>query len=612
MCGIVGYIGKNNDIKIGLEALKRLEYRGYDSAGLAFISQDKRDIIYIKSTGRIDNLENEIKESKISLLGTPSIFHTRWATHGGVTDENAHPHFDCQKNIFLVHNGIIENYRELKKGLIKEGHKFNSETDTEVLCHLIEKFFEGNLEEAVRKSLRLVRGTYGLAIISKKDPNKIVAARNFSPLVIAFNNQGGMIASDPAALISHSRKMIFLDDGEIAVLKPDDFSIFDLDRKLKEKEEVLLDWTVEKAQKGGYPHFMLKEIMEQSESLKDSQRGRLILEEGMAKLGGLESVKEKLRNIKRLIIVACGTAYHAGLVGEYMLEEYAGLPVEVEVASEFRYKKPVLNKDTAVLAISQSGETLDTLAAIREAKEKGILALGIVNSVGSTVARDTDAGVYNHAGPEIGVASTKAFTSQLEVLALWTLLLGRQRDMSLVMGQRIAREILKIPDLVKEVLKEAPEIEKLAKRYKDYNNFLFLGRKYNFPIALEGALKLKEISYIHSEGYSAGEMKHGPIALINENFPTFAICPSDSVYDKMISNIEEIKARKGKVIALATKGDEKIKELVDDVIYIPKTLEMLTPILSVIPLQLFAYYVGVLRGCDVDKPRNLAKSVTVE
>jgi len=612
MCGIVGYIGKNNDLKLGLEALKRLEYRGYDSAGLAFFNQDKKEIFYIKSAGRIENLEKKIEESKMNLSGNPSIFHTRWATHGGVTNENAHPHFDCQKNIFLVHNGIIENYRELKKGLINEGHKFTSETDTEVLCHLIEKFFEGNLEEAVRKSLRLVRGTYGLVIISKKDPNKIVAARNFSPLALAFNGQGGIIASDPAALISYSKKVIFLDDGEIAVIKADDFSIFDLDKKLKEKEEVLLDWTIEEAQKGGYPHFMLKEIMEQSESLKDSQRGRLILEEGMAKLGGLESVKEKLRDIKRFIIVACGTAYHAGLVGEYMLEEYAGIPVEVEVASEFRYKKPVLNKDTAVLAISQSGETADTLAAIKEAKEKGILALGIVNSVGSTIARETDAGVYNHAGPEIGVASTKAFTSQLEVLALWTLLLGRQREMSLVIGQRIAKEISRIPDLVKEVLKTAPEIEKLAKKYKNYNNFLFLGRKYNFPIALEGALKLKEISYIHSEGYSAGEMKHGPIALISEKFPALAICPEDSVYDKMISNIEEIKARKGKVIALTTKGNEKIKELVDDVIYIPKTLEMLTPILSVIPLQLFAYYAGVLRGCDVDKPRNLAKSVTVE
>ena len=612
MCGIVGYIGKNKDIKIGLEALKRLEYRGYDSAGLSFLDQQTGEIFCLKTAGRISTLEEKIAQSDLDLQGTPSIFHTRWATHGGVTNENAHPHFDCQRNIFLVHNGIIENYRELKEVLIKENHKFQSETDTEVLSHLIEKFFKGNLEEAVRRALRLVKGTYGLAIIAKKDPGKIVVARNASPLVVAFNDQAGIVASDPSALISHSQKVIFLDDGEIGVLKPNGFSIFDLDRRIKEKEQILLNWTIEEAQKGGYPHFMLKEIMEQPDSLRDSQRGRTILEEGIAKLGGLENVKEKLREIKRLIIVACGTAYHAGLVGEYMLEEYAGIPVEVEIASEFRYKKPVLNKDTAVLAISQSGETADTLAAIKEAKEKGILALGIVNSVGSTIARETDAGVYNHAGPEIGVASTKAFTSQLEVLALLTLLLGRQREMSLVIGQRIVREILRIPDLVKEVLNKNSQIEKIAKKYKDYKDFLYLGRKYNYPVALEGALKLKEISYIHADGYSAGEMKHGTIALINENFPTVAICPSDSVYDKIVSNIEEIKARKGKVIAIATEGNEKIEELVDDVIFIPKTLEILTPILSVIPLQLFAYYVGVLRGCDVDKPRNLAKSVTVE
>jgi glucosamine--fructose-6-phosphate aminotransferase (isomerizing) len=612
MCGIVGYIGKNKDIKIGLEALKRLEYRGYDSAGLSFLDQQTGEIFCLKTAGRISALEEKITQSNLNLQGTPSIFHTRWATHGCVTDNNAHPHFDCRKNIFLVHNGIIENYRELKEVLIKENHKFQSETDTEVLSHLIEKFFKGNLEEAVRKALRLVKGTYGLVIIAKEDPGKIVVARNASPLVVAFNEQAGIVASDPAALISHSQKVIFLDDGEIGVLKPSEFLIFDLDKKIKEKEQILLDWTVEKAQKGGYPHFMLKEIMEQPDSLRDSQRGRMILEEGMAKLGGLESVKEKLRGIKRLIITACGTAYHAGLVGEYMLEEYAGIPVEVEIASEFRYKKPVLNKDTAVLAISQSGETADTLAAMREAKEKGILTLGIVNSVGSTIARETDAGVYNHAGPEIGVASTKAFTSQLEVLALLTLLLGRQREMSLVVGQRIVREILRIPDLVKKVLSKDAQIEKIAEKYKDYKDFLYLGRKYNYPVALEGALKLKEISYIHAEGYSAGEMKHGTIALINENFPTFAICPSDSVYDKIVSNIEEIKARKGKVITIATEGNEEIKKLVDDVIFIPKTLEMLTPILSVIPLQLFAYHVGVLRGCDVDKPRNLAKSVTVE
>jgi len=612
MCGIVGYIGKQNNIKIGLDALKRLEYRGYDSAGLAFLGSEKEEIFCLKTAGRINLLEKQLEKTNLDLSGTPSIFHTRWATHGGVTDANAHPHFDCQQNIFLVHNGIIENYKDLKSGLIKEGHKFSSETDTEVLAHLIEKFFVGNLEKAVRQALKLVKGTYGLAVIARGDPAKIVAARNSSPLVVSLNNRGGMVASDPAAIISHSRKVVFLNDGEIAVMKPNDFFIIGLEDQLKEKKETELDWTFEEAQKSGYAHFMLKEIMEQPESLENSQRGRVILEEGMAKLGGLESVKAKLREIKRLIIVSCGTAFHAGLVGEYMLEEYARIPVEVEIASEFRYKKPILDKNTVVLAISQSGETADTLAAVREVKEKGALTLGIVNSVGSTVARETEAGVYNHAGPEIGVASTKAFTSQLEVLALLTLFLGRQREMSLVIGQRIAKEILNIPNLVKKVLKNSSQIEKLAQKYKNYKNFLFLGRKYNYPIALEGALKLKEISYIHAEGYGAGEMKHGPIALVDENFPTFAICPKDSVYDKMISNIQEIRARKGKVIILTTQGNKEIEELADDIIYIPKTLEMLTPILSVIPLQLFAYYVGALRGCDVDKPRNLAKSVTVE
>ncbi|MBZ9578454.1 glutamine--fructose-6-phosphate transaminase (isomerizing) [Patescibacteria group bacterium] len=606
MCGIIGLIGKNNNIKTGLDALKRLEYRGYDSAGLAFFNSEKKEIFCLKSAGRINLLEKKLEESKFDLSGNPSIFHTRWATHGEVTDENAHPHWDCQKNLFLVHNGIIENYKELKEQLIKEGHKFSSETDTEVLCHLIEKLFQGNLEEAVRKALRLVKGTYAICVISRQDPRKIVAARLSSPLLIGLNEREYIIASDPAAIVPFTRKIINLDDYETAVITQEKFFI------LKEKVPEEIEFTLEEAEKGGYPHFMLKEIMEQPESLENSQRGRIILETGRAKLGGLESVKEKLRKIKRLIIVACGTAYHAALVGEYMLEEYARIPVEVEIASEFRYKKPILDKNTAVLAISQSGETADTLAAIREAKEKGILTLGIVNVVGSSIARETIAGVYNHAGPEIGVASTKALTSQLEVLALLTLFLGRQREMSLVIGQRIAKEILKIPDLVKEVLKSSSQIKKLAEKYKNYNNFLFLGRKYNFPIALEGALKLKEISYIHAEGYGAGEMKHGPIALIDENFPIFAICPKDSVYDKMISNIEEIRARKGRVIVLTTEGNKKIEELVDSVIYIPKTLEMLTPILSVTPLQLFAYYIGVLKGCDVDKPRNLAKSVTVE
>jgi glucosamine--fructose-6-phosphate aminotransferase (isomerizing) len=554
--------------------------------------------------GKISEAENELSSFKVE--GNIGQAHTRWATTGRVSNENAHPHFDCRKEFFVVHNGIIENYQILKEKLIKEGHKFNSETDTEVLCHLIEEYFNGNLEEAMRKALREVRGAYAIAVISKKDPQKIVAAKLSSPLILGINSEEFLVASDPAALITRTRQIVHLDDNEIAVLKPDNFFI------LKEKPIEMIEWTPEEAEKGGYPHFMLKEIMEQPESLRNSQRGRIILEEGMAKLGGLESVKEKLRKIERLIIVACGTAYHAGLVGEYMLEEYAKIPVEVEIASEFRYKKPILDKKTAVLAISQSGETADTLAAIKEAKEKGIMTLGIVNVVGSSIARETEAGVYNHCGPEIGVASTKAFTSQLEILALWTLFLGRQREMSLVIGQRIAKEILRIPDLVKEILKNYSQIEMLAKKYKDFENFLFIGRKYNFPIALEGALKLKEIAYLNAQGYGAGEMKHGPLALIDENFPTIAICPSDSVYDKMISNIEEIKARKGKVIAIATEGNEEIKNLVDDVIYIPKTLEMLTPILSVIPLQLLAYYMAVLRVYDPDKPKNLAKSVTVE
>jgi glucosamine--fructose-6-phosphate aminotransferase (isomerizing) len=604
MCGIVGYIGKNNDPRVGLEALKRLEYRGYDSAGMAVFNPEKREISSLKSVGKISSLED--KFSHTSITGSPFILHTRWATTGSVTEENAHPHSDCQGNIWLAHNGIIENYKELKEKLIKKGHKFTSETDTEVIAHLIENFFQGNLEEATRKALRELKGTYGLVIIARDDPQKIVVAKLSSPLIIGVNGDEYIVASDPTAIIPYTKKIINLDDNEIATLSPQNFFI------VKEKEPEDLELEIEEVQKGSYPHFMLKEIVEQPESLEDSQRGRIIQEEGMVKLGGLESVKEELRKIQRLIIVACGTAYHAGLVGEYMLEEYAGIPVEVDFASEFRYRKPILDKHTAVLAVSQSGETADTLAAIKEAKEKGAMTLGIVNVVGSTVSRETDAGIYNHAGPEVGVASTKAFTSQLEILALLTVLLGRQRDMALVMGQRIAKELLNIPELVKKVLEKNAQVKELAEKYKDFQNFLFIGRKYNYPIALEGALKLKEISYIHAEGYGAGEMKHGSIALIEENFPTFAICPSDSVYKKMISNIEEVKTRNGPVIAIATEGNESIKNLVQDVIYIPKTLEMLTPILSVIPLQLFAYHVGVLRGYDVDKPRNLAKSVTVE
>lgn len=608
MCGIVGYFGKEKDINIGLSALKRLEYRGYDSAGLAVFNSEKKQIFCVKKAGRIDNLEKEISNQGIDINGSPFLLHTRWATHGGVTDSNAHPHSDCKGNIWLVHNGVIENYKELKGQLISEGHKFSSETDTEVMAHLIEKHFEGNLEEAVRSALKQIRGAYALVIISRDDPDKMVIARFSSPLVVGVSDSGYLVASDPTAIATFTKKVVFLEDNEIAVINSKNFSI------LKERQPQELDIEDQDIQKGDYPHFMLKEIMEGPDAVENSIKGRLLLEEGAAKLGGLQSVTDNLRKIKRLDIVACGTAYHAGMIGEYMLEEYAGVPTEVDIASEFRYRKPILEDGTALLCISQSGETADTLAALKEIKMKGNLTLGIVNAVGSTVARETAAGVYNHIGPEIGVAATKSFVSQLSILALLTLFLGRQRDLSLIKGQRIAQDLKNLPEQMRAVLtKEKDNIKKIAEKYSKFSDFMFLGRKYNYPVALEGALKLKEIAYyIHAEGFPAGEMKHGPLALADENLPFVFIVPSDSVYEKTVSNIMEVKARKAPVIAIASEGNEEIKEIVDDVIYIPKTSEMLTPILSVIPLQLFAYYIGVLRGCDVDKPRNLAKSVTVE
>lgn len=608
MCGIVGYIGKQRDIRVGLAALKRLEYRGYDSAGLAVFDLEQNRVLCVKTVGKIDMLEKAITSSGLQLNGNPALFHTRWATHGGVTQANAHPHQDCRGNIWLVHNGIIENYKELREILEKEGHKFLSETDTEVAAHLIEKFFEGNLEEAVRKAVRLIRGAYALAVISRDDPQKLIAARLSSPLIIGIaEHDGYIVASDPTAIALYAKQIVYLEDNEIAVINHRDFYI------LKEKKPETLEMAAQDIQKGDYPHFMLKEIMEQPEALENSLKGRLIASEGLAKLGGLQNVAGQLLKIRRLRMVACGTAYHAAMVGKYMLEEYAGIPTEVDIASEFRYRKPILEENSALLCVSQSGETADTLAALQEAKRRGILTLGIVNSVGSSIVRETDAGVYNHIGPEIGVAATKSFLSQLTILALLTLSLGRQRSLSLVKGQRIARDLQALPALVANILKKSDEIKTLAEKYSKYNNFIFLGRKYNYPVAMEGALKLKETAYyIHAEGYPGGEMKHGPLALADENLPFVFIVPSDSVYEKMISNIEEVKARGGKIIAVATEGNEKIKELVDDVIYIPKTSEMLTPILSTVPLQLFAYHMGVLRGCDVDKPRNLAKSVTVE
>lgn len=609
MCGIVGYIGKREALPILVEGLKRLEYRGYDSAGFSILNEGK--ILTEKAVGRVAELESKIDGRDIR--GRLGIAHTRWATHGKPSERNAHPHGDCRKNIYLVHNGIIENYKELKADLEKAGHKFLSETDTEVMAHLVEEYKKRvPFEEAVWKMLAHLRGTYGLAIIDRASPTKIIVTRNGSPLVLGILDDGYLVASDVASIIPYTDRVVYLDDGEMAEVTEKGYKITNFKRKKIDKEVSKIDWSVEKAEKRGYPHFMLKEIMEQPEAVENSLRGRLIVREGMAKLGGLRDISEKLHRLKRLVIVSCGTSYYAGLTGKYMLEEYAGVRADVEYASEFRYRKPLLDEETAVLAISQSGETADTLAAVREAKNKGVLTLGIVNVVGSTIARETDAGVYNHAGPEIGVASTKAFTSQLSILGLFTLFLGRQRDMSLVMGRRIAEELTQIPSLMKSVLDWAKEIKKIVKRYSKYSNFLYLGRKYNYPIAMEGALKLKEISYVHAEGYPFGEMKHGPIALIDKNFPTVAIATHDSVYEKTFSGMQEIKARGGKIIAVATQGDKEVKKIADSVIYIPKTLEMLTPLLSIVPLQLFAYYFAVNKGLDVDKPRNLAKSVTVE
>ena len=605
MCGIVGYIGKIQNPQIGLSALKRLEYRGYDSAGMAVYNPEKQEIFCLKAKGKISELENKFYETPLS--GSPFIMHTRWATHGEPSEANAHPHCDCNNNIYVVHNGIIENYKELKELLIAKGHKFSSDTDTEVIAHLIEHYYKDDLQEAVRQALKKVKGAYALAVIARDDPNKIVAAKFGSPLILGINNNEFFVASDASAIVSHTNQVITLDDNEMAVLSPYDFFI------LKEKPIEKIEYSAEETQKQGFSHFMLKEIFEAPEAIEKSIVGRMIPEQGLAKLGGLEQASEELKKIKKIIIVACGTASYAGKVGEYMFEEYAKVPTKMEIASEFRYKNSILDDKTAVIAISQSGETADTLEAVKEAKRKGCLCLGIVNAVGSSIAKETDAGVYCRVGPEIGVASTKSFISQLCILSLMTVEIGRQRQMSLVVGRNILEELGKLQELSKEILNKSDDIEKLAKEYSHFRNFYFLGRKYNTPIAMEGALKLKEIAWkIHAEGMPAGELKHGPIALIDENFPAVAICPSDSVYNKMENAIEEVKARKGKVLAIATQKNDKIKDLADDVIYIPKTLEMLTPILASIPLHLFAAYLGLELGLDIDHPRNLAKSVTVE
>ncbi|HOZ55970.1 MAG: Glutamine--fructose-6-phosphate aminotransferase (isomerizing) [Parcubacteria group bacterium ADurb.Bin316] len=607
MCGIVGYAGKNEARLVLLEGLKRLEYRGYDSAGIAILGDG---IIVKKAVGKIRELESKI--DGVNLSGNLGIAHTRWATHGQPSEANAHPHSDCTGKIWVVHNGIIENYQTLKKWLEERGHVFKSETDTEVVPHLLEEFYEGSITKALQRVVKMLQGAYGLAVLHQDEPQKLIAVRYGSPLVIGLGDGETIVASDVSAIIRYTKQVIYLNDGEIAEINSSGLKILDFDFNEINREAQKIEWDVSQAEKNGFSHFMLKEIFEQPKTISDSIRGRLVIKDGKVKLGGLDNVIDKIRSIEKIIIVGCGTARNAGSIGEYMLEEYAGVATEVEYASEFRYRKPVLDNKTAIIAISQSGETADTLAAVKEGKEKNILTLGVVNVVGSTIARTTDAGVYNHIGPEISVASTKAFTSQVAILALITILFGRQRNLSLAVGKRIEEELLILPDKIESITRQSEKIKKIAEKYCHFNNFIYLGRKYNQPVAAEGALKLKEISYIHTEGLPTGEMKHGSISLIDKNFPCLCIAPQDSVYEKNVSNIEEIKARSGKVIAITTEGNDQLNKLVDDVIFIPKTLEMLTPILSVIPLQLFAYHVAALRGCDIDKPRNLAKSVTVE
>ena len=606
MCGIFAYTGKQQANQVLLDGLTSLEYRGYDSAGI-FMPEHGG----IRAVGAVGNLRKKIPEG---YEGNSGIAHLRWATHGEPTEANAHPHRDCTSDIWVVHNGIIENFKELKRDLESKGHIFLSSTDTEIMAHLVEDELQQgkDFETAALAALNRVRGTYGMAIQSRKEPEMVIGARMGAPVVLGLGDGENFIASDPSPILKHTRTVVFLEDGEVAVIRPQSYKIIKLGGDAVERVAQEVDWSPEEAQKGGYDHFMLKEIMEGPEVIENTLRGRLLDDEGFAKLGGLESVKDQLAEVERIIIVGCGTAYIAGLVGEYMLEEHAGIPVEVELGSEFRYRKPVLNQKTALIAISQSGETADTLEAIREGKRRGALTIGICNTVGSTIARETDAGVYNHAGPEISVASTKALISQITALALFTLFLGRQRKMSKSDAKEIIAQLRALPSKVQQILDKKESIEEMAAKYAEARDFLYIGRKYNYPIAFEGALKLKELSYIHAEGCGAGEMKHGPLAMIDENFPTMAIAPSDTVFEKMSSNIQEIKARKGPVVAIATEGNPEIESLADDVMYVPETIEMLQPILSVVPLQLFAYYFAKAKGLNVDRPRNLAKSVTVE
>jgi glucosamine--fructose-6-phosphate aminotransferase (isomerizing) len=610
MCGIVGYIGNSKASPILMEGLKRLEYRGYDSAGIAVLNEGK--IYLTKQVGKIAALEKHLNGSQ--LPGNIGIAHTRWATHGEPNKTNAHPHSDGSGDIVLVHNGIIENYSSLRKVLSDKGHIFRTETDTETIAHLIEELFQNGttFEEAFRQALTELKGTYGIALISKHEPDKIFCARKGSPLVIGIGKNENFIGSDASAIIAHTRNVFYLEDGEFAIISKDGIVTKTIENEVVHKKIEKISFDLERIEKAGFPHFMLKEIYEQPNTVADAMRGRLIEDEGVTKLGGLTPILHNVLRARKIFISACGTSYHAGLVGEYMLEQYCRIPVEVEYASEFRYRDPIIQDDSLVIAITQSGETADTLAALREGKRKGATVMGIVNVVGSTIARETHGGTYIHAGPEIGVASTKAFTSQVTALTLLTLMIARTKSMSADDGRKIIKEMKVLPEKVDKALKTDNIVKEIAKKFKEKRNFLYLGRGYNFPVALEGALKLKEISYIHAEGYPAAEMKHGPIALIDEDMPVVFIATQDSTYDKILSNIEEVKARKGRVIAVVSEGDKKLDKLVDYTIPIPMTMDLLQPIVSIIPLQLLAYHIAVLRGCDVDQPRNLAKSVTVE
>jgi len=617
MCGIVAYIGDKPALPILLNGLKRLEYRGYDSAGISVIGAVSGKIETVKSVGKIHKLESKIagddgNGAKPSLNGTIGLSHTRWATHGEPSVANAHPHLSADGKIAVVHNGIIENYAAVKKILESEGVKFVSDTDTEVIAHWISRFYEGNLGEAVLDALKSLEGAFGLAVICEDEPDVLIGARRGSPLILGVGDGECFLASDVSAIVEHTHKIVYLEDNDVVEITRSGFSVRNISRQPVSRETQEIEADLEVAKKGSFPHFMLKEIFEQPEALRNCTRGRLLLDEGNAKLAGLDNSLRELRHVDRVIITACGTSYYAAMVGEYLIEEWAGIPVEVEYASEFRYRNPIIGVNTLIFTVSQSGETADTLAALKEAKRKGATVLSICNAVGSTIARAADGGVYLHAGAEIGVASTKAFNAQVVVLALIALLLGRQRRLSLEQGMEITKAIAALPGLVEETLKLSDEILSIAKSYYQCTNFLYLGRHYHYPVAMEGALKLKEISYIHAEGYPAAEMKHGPIALIDANMPVVIVAPKDALFDKVVSNAREIKARGGRLIVVATSDSAPLDEFAGHIIRIPATHPALMPVLASVPLQLLAYHIAVLRGNDVDMPRNLAKSVTVE